>query len=115
MLGFFYSLFPQTFINIIIATIFLIIAIPIYSKKMLGGGDIKLILGIILFNPLLFTKIEFYLLFGLFACIAGITLFAINTLKHKIFKKAIIDKYNIKFAPAICVGWIIAAILIVMI
>ena len=51
IIGFVYSLFPWTFPNLILAIIFFGVGYYLNSKGLLGGGDVKLITGIILLTP----------------------------------------------------------------
>jgi len=112
VIGFFYSLFPDTMINIIIASVFLVIATPLYYKKVLGGGDIKLLIGILLMTPIMFITPMFYLVFGLTTGIAGLLLYVL--FKYVLKRKALVENATIRFAPAMLIGWTIAAIYIIV-
>jgi len=74
IIGFVLSLFPWMFSNIIYGIIFLIISSWFYKKKLFGGGDIKLILGLILLNPT--ADIIFICWWLLYACIIAIVFYA---------------------------------------
>ena len=90
--GFVGSLFPMFFQNIIVGIIFLIVGYGAYKKGLFGGGDIKLILGVILCNPLAdFTFIIYWLLIA-----SVLAIFVIGG-KTLILKKKLTDE--IKFAP----------------
>jgi len=106
VIGFFSSLFPDLYWKIIMAAMFLVIATPLYYKKVLGGGDIKLIVGLIMMLPLMFTTPNFYLLFGLFSCIAGLALYAL--FKYVLKNEKLVEEASIRFAPALLIGWVVA-------
>jgi Flp pilus assembly protein protease CpaA len=110
VIGIISSVFPETYINILIAVAFLVVAIPLYSKKLLGGGDVKLITGLLLFNPLVFIRPDFYIFFGLFTCITGLTLYVV--LKYVVRNKKLIENKTLRFAPALLVGWTLTAIML---
>ena len=90
--GFVASLFPAMFPNIIIGLVFLIIGFIAYEKKLFGGGDIKLVLGVILCNPL--AEITFIIYWLLIASIFALIIIGGKTF---ILKKKITEE--IKFAP----------------
>ena len=100
--GFVFSLFPETIINLFIAGLFLAISIPLYKKNILGGGDIKLITGLILINP--FITPEFYMFFGLFTGLAGLGLYLLFMLLKK---DILIENATVRFAPAMLIGWVL--------
>ena len=112
LLGFVTSILPQTMINIILAACFLVIATPLYYKNYLGGGDIKLLIGVLLFTPVVFIVPEFYILFGLLTGIAGLVLYVL--FKYVLKQEALVEKATLRFAPAILIGWTITAIVIIM-
>jgi prepilin signal peptidase PulO-like enzyme (type II secretory pathway) len=98
--GFVASLFPYFFPNIIIGLVFLIIGFIAYEKKLFGGGDIKLILGVILCNPLAELTIIIYWLL-----IASILALIVIGGKTILLKKKITEE--IKFAPYLFVSFFI--------
>ena len=74
------------------------------QKGLFGGGDVKLITGIILMTPAKFVSFEFFICFFLVTCISALVYYGITTLfrKEKFSKDAVI-----KFAPSILIGYII--------
>jgi len=74
IVGFILSLFPGMFLNIVYGIIFLMISYWFYKRKLFGGGDIKLILGLILLNPT--TDIVFICWWLLYACVIAIVFYA---------------------------------------
>ena len=73
IVGFFLSLFPGMFLNIVWGLAFMVIASAFYKSKLFGGGDIKLILGLILINPT--TNIIFVCYWLLYACGIAIVIY----------------------------------------
>lgn len=71
IIGFVLSLFPGMFLNIVYGLVFLLVSYLIYQKNFFGGGDIKLVLGLILINPT--TNIMFIVLWLFIACIFSLT------------------------------------------
>ena len=76
IIGFLLSLYPTMFLNIVWGLIFMVVTYPFYEKKLFGGGDIKLILGLILINPL--TDIIFIVIWLFIACIFALIMYAIK-------------------------------------
>jgi len=103
VIGFLSSLFPATFINIIFAAVFFIIGYIAYNKKILGGGDVKLITGIILMLPAQYASIDFIITFLFLSCICALGYYVVAILLKK-------EKLNISatipLAPCIMIGFI---------
>jgi len=98
--GFIASLFPWMFPNIIIGLVFLLVGFIAYEKKLFGGGDIKLILGVILCNPL--ADVTFIIYWLLISSIFALIIIGGKTI---ILKKKITDE--IKFAPYLFAGFFV--------
>lgn len=89
---------------LIIACFFFMAGFLLNQKGLFGGGDVKLITGIILITPAKFVSFEFFIFFFLITCVAALVYYGITTLfrKEKFSKDAVI-----KFAPSILIGYII--------
>jgi Flp pilus assembly protein protease CpaA len=89
---------------LIIACFFFMAGFLLNQKGLFGGGDVKLITGIILMTPSKFVSFEFFIFFFLITCIAALAYYVITTLvrKEKLSKDAVI-----KFAPSILIGYIV--------
>jgi len=104
IVGFIYSLFPWTFPNLILAIIFFGFGYYVNSKGLLGGGDVKLITGMILLTPPILFSYDFFMTFGLLSCICALIYFGFMI----IFGKESSLSAIIKFAPCIAVGYFAA-------
>jgi len=103
--GFYYSLFPWTVLNLFVAGAVFAIGYWCNQKGVLGGGDVKLLTGMILFTPPEFFSISFFLNFFFLSCVCALFYYGMMVLtgKEKLSRGAII-----KFAPCIAVGYIVA-------
>ena len=103
LIGFLMSLFPWNFANIIIGLVFIIIGLVAYEKKLFGGGDIKLILGVILLNP---TADLIFIIYWLL--ISSIIALVAIGFKTAVLKKPITQE--IRFAPYLFIAYLIMII-----
>jgi Flp pilus assembly protein protease CpaA len=101
VIGFLASLFPDTYINILIGSVVLGIGAILNKFKLLGGADVLLIVGVILMTPMEFMSVDFFLIFFLFSCIGGLLFYGIMWALKK-------HEPYIKFVPCILLGYIIA-------
>jgi len=106
IIGFVYSLFPWTFPNLILAIIFFGVGYYLNSKGLLGGGDVKLITGIILLTPPILFTFQFFMNFGLLSCLCALMYFGIMIISGKESRISAV----IKFAPCIAVGYFVTVI-----
>jgi len=92
---------------LILACSFFVVGLVANQKGWFGGGDVKLITGLILMTPEKFISFEFFLYFFLLTCVCALLYYGITVLlgKEKLTKKAVI-----KFAPSILVGYIIVVL-----
>jgi Flp pilus assembly protein protease CpaA len=92
---------------LIFALVFFILGFFLNRKGVFGGGDVKLITGLILMTPIKFMSVEFFLFFFICTCICALLYYGITVLvgKEKLSKSAVI-----KFAPSILVGYIIVVV-----
>jgi len=110
LIGFFLTMlvmasYPDPFMryaNLIVACSFLVVGMVAHDKKLLGGADILLIIGIILMTPAEFVSFEFYFAFLFLTCICALGYYAVM----KIAKQK--DAEVFKLVPCICIGYAIA-------
>jgi Flp pilus assembly protein protease CpaA len=90
------------YLSLLVASFTAVIGILANKKKLLGGADIFLFVGVILLTPIELMSIIFFINFFFFTCLTGVLYYIIMKL---VGKK---DAQNIKFVPCILVGYIIA-------
>ena len=105
--GFVYSMLPWNILNIWLAGAVFVIGYLLNKHGDLGGGDVKLLTGMVLWTPPEFFSMSFFLTLFLMSCVCALIYFGIMILtgKEKLSKNALI-----KFGPCILVGYVIAVV-----
>lgn len=93
IVGFLVSLFPYTFPNFVFGVIFMILAYGVYKYKLFGGGDIKLILGLILLNPS--ADIMFIIWWLSISCVIAMLFYLVKYIKGERGKKLEALKFGV--------------------
>jgi prepilin signal peptidase PulO-like enzyme (type II secretory pathway) len=101
---FFYGDGILRYSQLIFACSFLVVGWILVEKKIVGGGDILLLLGIIMITPINFFTIDYFLGLFFFSSLCGVAYYGII---QYITPEKIKD---IKFVPAILIGYLVVTI-----
>ena len=108
--GLIWSLATSNFTGIGFAATIFIIGFIVNHIGQFGGGDVKFLTGLALWNPAYLSTFEFYLIMFVVSGITALLFIGIIKLYQAYSNKIIIIDGMIKFIPFLLIGYIGAAV-----
>ena len=109
--GLIWSLSNSNFTGIGFAIAVFVIGFLVNDIGQFGGGDVKFLTGLALWNPIQFTTIEFYLSMFIISGVTSLVFVYILKVYQLFSNKQIITSNKIKFIPFLFIGFIGAIIM----